>query len=150
MITVRNEFETIQAYEVFASGETAREVAIELLDILNMVSQDDGRYWWQQLARAFDDDTNEIEDIQREVADLIQSMAPLPASCTVSLRNGEWLVLPFIDECYPRLEECPDEFTGDDIVYVVNDHGNVTCYEWQHTGEPGISDCVYTEIWSMV
>lgn len=150
MITVCNEFEVIPAFEVVASGETLREITIELIDVLHKVSQEDTAPFWERLAREYDEDTDEMEEIQQDVALLIQDIAPIPASCGVSLQNGEWIVLPFIDEDSPRLGECPDEFTEDDIVYVVSDHGNVTCYEWQYIGEPGGPEYAYTEIWGMV
>lgn len=73
----------------------------------------------------------------------------LPVSCAFSWDDGEFRITPFIDDDIPKFEELPEDEKeaeinpdNDDFIYVVNDHGNVTCYQWR--------DREWISIWDMV
>jgi hypothetical protein len=153
MITVRNEFETVPAWEHIAGDSlgtwTERETTARMIEVLATVSQEDTTHRWKELALLNDEDTQEMTDMQDELAGLLNGNMPIPASCSVRLRDGEWKVLPYLDEDLPRLPDYQWESIrasghGYDIVYVVNDHGNVTCYEWNE------AVLEYEDIWAMV
>ncbi len=150
MITVRNEFETVPAFENIAGcslgTESARATAFEMIEALERVSSYDCKALYKDLASATDDDIDYLFDTQQEIADLLDEHMPMPEFCRVTLQDNEWLVLPSIESA---LEECesfedyPEERRGDSIL-VVNDHGNVTCMQW----DPSKNE--YSTIWDMV
>jgi hypothetical protein len=160
MITVRNEFETVPAWEHIAGDSlgtwSERETTAELIKVLDKVSQEDTARWWKELALLNDEDTQEMTDMQGDLADILNEIAPLPTSCIVALGDGEWRVVPYIDEEVPMLstddwDALDTSVRGFDHLYVVNDHGNVTCYEWQEWRIDEIQDRgKYKEIWAMV
>ena len=148
MITVRNEFETIPAFESIAGDtfgtSTPREVTIEMLENLEKVTSCiDLIPYYKTLAALSDESTDEMEEMQEELAGHFNDEAPLAPYCLVELQEGEWRVVPQIDDEVPRVDECPDEYM-EDYVYVVNDHGNVTLMGWEHSKNE------YQSIWSMV
>jgi len=67
----------------------------------------------------------------------------LPYSCAYSWQDGEFRVTPYVDDCAETFEDTPETFV-DDYVYVVNDHGNVSCMVWDHNNRE------YNELWAMV
>jgi hypothetical protein len=153
-ITARNEFETIPAFEVITGsnygGYTPREIAVDLITALGKVTGlIDTRSDWQELAAASDDESEVIESIISDYVDHLNYYAPIPESCSIRWHDNELIVLPYIDDEIPRYEECPDSFV-DDVVYVVNDHGNVTCYQWNPNDVSGNQTGAYNVIWEMV
>jgi len=148
MITAKNEFETISAFESLAGSSsgtwTDRETTAELIRVLDLVqNQISTAEYYQDLAKCSDDDTQTMYEIQQEVAGHIEYYAPLPDCCSVTLQDNEWQVIPYIDEDLPRLEDIPETYT-EDLVYQVNDHGNVSLYKWH----PNFRE--YREVWAMV
>jgi len=152
MITTANEFETIPAFTSIAGDTlgtcTQREIACEMLKVLETASSVGCSQLWQDIATTTDDDQYLI-DIQADLSQAIQDNCPLPDYCTVELQDGEWLVLPYVDDDLPRLEDTPDNLatidgqTAYDIL-VVNDHGNVDFKQWDH------NQCEYVTQWAMV
>lgn len=153
MITVRNEFEAVPAFEHIAGDSlgtwTERETTTALIEVLETVSQVDTARLWKDLAMLSDDDFGDMLDIQEEVVcELNESMA-MPAYCHVTLQDNEWRVTPYIDEEVVCMStdvwyEVDQNQHGFDHVYVVNDHGNVTCWEWRE------DKVEYVPIWAMV
>lgn len=91
---------------------------------------------WKDLANTNDDDVD-VADYER----IFDDYDVLPASCYITWQDNELIVLPFIDDDVPRLPDYPESFV-EDVVYVVNDHGNITCQEWN--GKK------YVTVWDMV
>lgn len=142
-----NEFETISAFTTLAGanqgGWTNREVAVALLKALDQVTEHDiTKKLWVGLAE-YDDQEQDIIEIQQAIVELFNDVALLPAYCHVVMENNEWRVVPYIDEGLQRVSEIPDDYIDDHILQV-SDHGNVSCYEWNH----GLGS--YQEIWAMV
>ena len=154
MITVHNEFETVPAFEHIAGDSlgtwTQRETTAEMIHAIDLISdQDRTSVLWIYLAKAADDDLEEMTGLQEQAADILNEHMPMPAYCRVTLQDNEWRVLPYLDEEVPRMstddwDEVDQNQHGFDHVYVVNDHGNVTCWEWRQ------DKVEYVSIWSMV
>lgn len=137
--------------------QSPRETAIELIAFCSLVEfKDTGadvatqkafmekvQEYTYELASISDEETDSIFEIQEDLAALINDYLPLPVSCTVTLQDNEYIVLPYIDDSLPRLAECPETFV-DDVIYSVNDHGNVDCFEWMPAKQE------YKNVWSMV
>lgn len=158
MITVRNEFETVPAFTNVAGcslgTQTARETTAEMIGVLHTVTQVHTEPFWKDLAETTDEDTQNMFEIQQEVANDLDIHMPMPQFCSVTLQDNEWTVLPQDldnidqDEGMTKTDELPDEYLND-FVAVVNDHGNVTMYQWEiHTGN--IQFGSYKEIWAVV
>ena len=145
MISPRHEFETIPAFTTLAGSTygtaTARDTTAYLIKTLHIISKVDVSNYWRDLAEMNDDDTQDMWDMQSILADEINDHANLPESCSVQLQDGEWIVLPYIDDEIEKFVELPDTYVNDTI-YTVTDHGNITCWSW-------INDS-YVEQWSMV
>ena len=89
-------------------------------------------------------------DIQRTIAECLDSDMPMPEFCSVVLDDNEWRVVPSIesaDEDCENFDDYQDEYKGD-FILVTNDHGNVTCQQWK----PPFVNCLpeYITIWDMV
>ena len=142
MITTRNEFETIPAFEVLAGSSlgtwTPREICAEMIRNVNKCTQMDVSKFWIELAEMSDDDPNIGEIIQDCIYEL-NSEAPIPPSCAIEWRDGEILVLPYIDDEIPRFEDVPESHV-EDVVYQVSDHGNVECYSWDYNRMKYVSE----------
>lgn len=149
MITVRNEFETIKAFEHVAGESTGtwsvRETAATMIDVVAMVTATDVEYFWRELAKLNDDQIDEMFELQTELAEELNDSAPLPPYCHVTLDDNEWRVTPEVPDPFEvsRVEGLPDEYTEDELL-VVTDHGNATLYSWN----PNTFE--YDEAWSMV
>jgi len=153
MITVRNEFEPVPAFEHISGDSlgtwTQRETTSAMIQAVYMTTSVDTLHAWRDLAETNDDDLENMVDIQDWCAgELIEHM-PMPFSCTVALGDNEWRVVPYIDDEVPRMstddwDEVDQNQHGFDHVYVVNDHGNVTCWEWRQ------DKVEYVSIWAMV
>jgi len=149
MITARNEFETIPAFTTIAGSshgqQSQRETTLELIDNLSLTSQYNCESLYRELAEMTDNDEN-MFDLQDEVAQYIYDNAPLPEFCSVTLQDNEYIVLPCLEsaeeEC-KKVADIPDDNQGDFILYV-NDHGNVTCLQWNEGCR------AYDVIWDMV
>ena len=147
MITVRNQFESVPAYEHVAGCSLGtwsnRESACALLDALETTSHHDCAPLWKVIAENHDE-SDIWFDVQDEIAQLLNENMPMPEFCSVTLQDNEWHVLPSL-ECAQdeatSLDDYPDDYVSDYIL-VVNDHGNVTCQQWSG-GE-------YVTIWDMV
>ena len=156
MINTRHEFETIPAFEVITGstqgGYTAREMAVDVITALETVTgckTVDTKSDWKYLATCSDDETTEIDCLIAEYIDHLNYYALIPDSCSLTWQDNELIVLPYIDDEIPRFDECPDDFS-EDVIYVVNDHGNVTCYRWNPNDVSGSQTGAYNEIWALV
>lgn len=135
MITVRNEFETIKAFEHIAGQSTGtwnvRETAATMINVVSMVTNIDTERYWKELAELNDDQTDEMFELQTDLAHELNDKAPLPPYCTVSLDDNEWRVIPSLPdpEEVERVEELPEYCTEDELL-VLNDHGKATLYTW--------------------
>ena len=142
MVTVRNEFEAIPAFEHLAGSSFGTwsdlEVTETMLEIARKVSS---TTFLPDLEPSEDDAQCVHYMVQQECAEEIQHhVAPF---CTVELLDNEWRVLPYIDDELPQVEDYPEEHIGDYILQV-NDHGNVTLLEWQYNQND------YRSVWAMV
>jgi hypothetical protein len=146
MITTSNEFETVPAFETLAGSSLGtwsnRAIAYELVSILEKVSQFDCLDFYKTIA-ACEDDSDILIIIQEDIVEKLNEYMPMPEFCTVTLQDGEWIVIPYIDDDLKRVADIPEAYT-DDYVLFVNDHGNVTCYQWNDTKRE------YVSIWDMV
>jgi len=147
-ITARHEFETIPAFTTIAGSsigiQTPRETAIELLTTLDTIqSFMSTNKLWRELAQCSDTETDILFEIQEEIAEHIAYYGNIPEFCSVTLQDNEFIVLPYLDDDLEKFNECPDDFHGDHVL-VVNDHGNVTCFQWD------ANDKSYKDIWAMV
>lgn len=147
MITTLNQFETIPAFTHIAGSNNGscsnKGIAFDMLKAYDKIRSENhvsSDKMWCDLAWCNDDDEY-LLTLQAEIAELITQTDRLPRYCTIELQDGEWLVLPYIDESLERFSDIPDIKT-DDYILVVNDHGNVACMEWDQ-GE-------YKSIWDMV
>ena len=150
MITVRNEFETVPAFEHIAGSSfgtgSNRESACQLLKTLQTVSGYDCLKLWQDIAETNDENFDQLIDIQDEIAELLNEYMPMPEFCSVVLDDNEWRVIPSIenaDEDCKNFADYQDDYQGD-FILVTNDHGNVTCQQWLQ------GEMVYVTIWDMV
>ena len=147
MLTARNEFETIEAFTSIAGDSLGtwsdRETTAAMLEAVDTVTARDTHKLWVELARCTDDDPNNMWEIQRDAADLLNEFAPLPPYCVIDLTNSEWRVSPYLDDELERFEDTPEDYQGDDVL-IVNDHGNVTLMHWN------AADREYESVWSMV
>ena len=92
---------------------------------------------WRELAQTDDDDVD-----PNDYLDLLEPLSISP-SCSITWQDNELLVLPYIDDEIPRFTDYPDGFQPDgEVIYVVNDHGNVTCQAWNGKA--------YETVWDMV
>jgi hypothetical protein len=151
MLTARNEFETIPAFEVITGsnqgGYTPRQMAFDVISAIDTVTGlIDTTSDWKDLAGMSDDDTQEINDLIEEYVDHLNYYAPIPDSCSISWHDNELIVMPYIDDENEKFDEVPESFV-DDVIYQVSDHGNVTCYRWERISR---LQGKYVEIWSMV
>ena len=154
MLNARHEFETIPAFEVITGssfgGFTAREMAVDVITALETVtSLIDTKSDWKYLATCSDDETTEIDCLIEEYIDHLNYYAPIPDSCSFTWQDNELIVLPYIDDEIERFDDVPESFS-DDVIYVVNDHGNVTCYRWNPNDVSGSQTGAYNEIWALV
>jgi len=151
MITVRNEFETVPAWEHLAGCSlgswTVRATTLELIKVLDTTTQSDPVPYLKELAGLGDDLKQDMYDLQEDIVSELNEYMPMPAYCHVALNDNEWQVIPYIDEELPRLEDVPEEYQEGHILQI-SDHGNVTCYEWQQC--PAGCHGEYKEIWAMV
>ncbi len=155
MITVNNEFETVDAFTHIAGCElgtrTNRETAMELINVLTMTTQHTGATEYKELAGYDDDDYGEILELCDEVAELLNAEMPMPEFCFVTLNDGEYRVMPAVEDALDTCEifdDCPEKCHGD-FILVINDHGNVTCYRWG-VGDYGDVEYEYIVIWDTV
>ena len=150
-ISARNEFEPVSAYTTIAGcsigTESPRQVTYDLIKTLQTVqSHIDVCPFYASLALCDDEETQDMFEISEEIAEHLNYYMPMPEFCSVVLEDSEWRVIPSIesaDEECENLEECPDTYVAD-FVTATNDHGNVTCYQWNP------NQFKYSEIWSMV
>jgi hypothetical protein len=139
-----------QAFDVLAGSSygtwTQREVCAELLRLQDehlKVYIDE----WRTLANCSDDDVEIMGGLIDSVIDTFNDLADefLPASCSICWRDNEITVLPFLDDQCPSIdsavEDVPEQYV-DEIIYMINDHGNVDCYEWDGKN--------YVHQWGMV
>ena len=148
MITARNQFEAAPAYEHIAGCSLGtwsnRETAIALLEAIDTVADHDAAgKLWREAAKTHDESEWWFE-IQDEAAEMLNDYLPVPEFCSVQLIDSEYSVLPSLEaaeEEATKLDDYPEDYISDYIL-VVNDHGNVTCQQWQN-GE-------YVTIWDMV
>lgn len=149
MITARNEFETVPAYEHLAGSSfgtwTERETVFRLLEIVDSTTNQDTLSLYKDLAKYGDDDTV-IMELADDAVDLLNESMPMPEFCSVTLNDNEYHVMPCLgnaqEECV-SYEDYPEEKHGD-FILVVNDHGNVTCQQWDY------NKLEYVTIWDMV
>lgn len=149
MVTTQNEFETIPAFTSIAGDTlgtwTQREIACRLIETLGKCSQYDTMQLYINTANCTDDDLETMFDIQADTADLITDNCPLPDYCTIYLQDGEWLVMPHIDDNLPRYDDIPDTpNNGEYEILLVNDHGNVNFMTWNDQKRE------YVTQWAMV
>lgn len=149
-ISVKNEFETVPAFTTIAGShlgnQSNRETTIEMLNAVETTTGIHGmttNRLWIDLASNHDDDMESMFYIQQECADLLNESMPIPEFCSVELHDNEWTVIPYIDEEVTRVEDIPDNYS-EDYLLLVNDHGNVTCLEWNYNKRE------YKDIWAMV
>ena len=161
MISVRNEFETIEAFTHIAGcslgTHSARVTAVELIKALQTVTQHDCAGFWIDLAKCSDDEEADICDIQSDVADAFNEQAPMAESCSLSLEDSEWRVTPHIDDDMPKFEETPEDDEGfdsnpdnDDHILVVNERGNTTLFAWCDYAIKYNQTNGWVEVWSIV
>ncbi len=153
MITTRNEFEVIPAFEVIAGssqgGWSSREFAVTMLEACVTCTSSLMTDEWEELAGYADDDVEAIDEMIQDAMEHLIYNAPIPESCTIEWRDNEIIVLPFLDDDIPRFEDCPDDHS-EDVIYTVNDHGNVTCWQWNPNNVDGNQTGAYESIWDMV
>jgi len=153
MITVRNQFEGVPAFEHIAGSSfgnwSNRETACALLSTLEKVSDYDCSKFYIDIAELHDE-SDQWFDFQDEIAELLNEYMPMPEFCSVVLEDNEFTVRPNLeaaqDDCH-TFNDYPDKKIPDshsDFILVVNDHGNVTCQQWDY----GKSE--YITIWDMV
>lgn len=151
MITARNEFETVPAYEHLAGSSfgtwSDRETTIALINALDTVqSHVDTKPLYKELAALNDDNSESMIEMQEEVTDHLNYYMPMPEFCSVELYDNEFSVMPNLESAKEDcgiLTEYPEVRTTDNIL-VVNDHGNVTCQQWNY------NKLEYVTIWDMV
>ena len=146
-------------------GTWTRESSIvAILDFIQSVNDsplyndffpDMAKYWREfamdLMSNPDDLDIDHYSDLVTDLCDQV-----LPVSCSFGWDDGEFRVQPFIDDCITKLSELATDENdneinpwSDDFVYLVNDHGNVDCYEWR----PVQDSCIQYEwslVWSMV
>lgn len=149
MITVRNEFEAIPAFTHIAgcslgtwsdyeTTEAMVKAAVSVSShgaVLNLKAEFD----------ALPDNDMDAQDamyeMQQEAAEYIADH--VDDYCTVELRDGEWLVIPYIDDELPSFNDYQDDYRGQYIL-VINDHGNTTLQRWR------FDKSEYETVWSVV
>ncbi len=154
MIGVRNEFETIPAFEVIAGsyigGVSNREFTVDILKAIDTVCSDIvSDQHWRDLAECSDEDDYIANgDCIHDAVELFNdSVVTMPEFCHLDIRDNEAIVLPSLDlaemdDDIVKLDEYPEKYAGVGFVLVVNDHGNVTCQRWNGRE--------YVTIWDMV
>ena len=140
-------FDHIAGSALGASSDA--ETIIDLLSFIEMVENNPGynevfppmdKHWKEFAVDMVCNPDNLDVEYYADLVDEYCNQA-LPLSCCFAWHDGEYIIEPFIDECAEQFEEVPDNLCGD-YIYTVNDHGNVTCYEWRN-GE-------YLLLWDMV
>ena len=135
----------VEAFQTIAGsslGGDTYSIALDLVtwlhDFPNDMSKEDFQKvfdWEHELANDEVPD-DEVDDLLEEIKELAENVIDMPASCSLEFVDNELRVQPYIDDDLPRIE------AGNSTFYDVNDHGNVTCYNWD--GES------YKPVWSMV
>ena len=155
MITANNEFETVPAFTHIAGCSLGTWSQLDNLqgciDAVSSTTQTDCKEYKAMIDKydhgndISSHDSFIIDEMIEEMIDILNNDMPIPDSCSVSWQDNELLVLPYIDDEIPRYEDIPDNLqNGDYTIYVVNDHGNVTCMYWDDQKREYISQ------WDMV
>ena len=140
--------------------KSGAEIAFECLDFIETIENSPAyndvyppmAKYWRELA--LDCLTDQSDFDLEYYADLVSDHCDqiLPVSCAFTWHDGEFGVLPYVDECeetynFDSLDSLNEWGNPDnvDFCYLVNDHGNVTCCEW-------IADFTYHWhiVWEMV
>jgi len=157
MITVRNEFEPVPAYEIVAGhpDDSLRQIAYDLIHTIGTVTQEDTAALFKELAGDLDD--GELQTIIDNAVVLLNGEMPMPVYCSIEYEeDSNWYrVIPdeegltdaIADGTFKvihdpnEIDQCAGEH---DYLMHTNDHGNVTLYSWSATkGE-------YVIEWEMV
>jgi hypothetical protein len=145
MITAKNEFETVPAFEEVAWGDNEREKAFALINALEAVAEQLSAGYYKELSQSSDEE--EIVNIQKEVVDELNGTLHMPPYCRIERDGDGWQVLPdhlpYFEQGLPPYEEVPAARELD-VIMVVNDHGNVSCYSWNE------GKGKYVEDWGVV
>lgn len=126
----------------YSSQDFVAELLEHVINIGGMSGADISDY--QQIADSESEDGDtEADEAIDELIDWLSDHAILPPSCTLTMEDNEVRVIPYVDDELPRLSDYPDaRVDGEDVIYVVNDHGNVTCQVWDGKA--------YVTVWEMV
>lgn len=91
-----------------------------------------------------DPDPDVLADCIDELIEKINEHPELmPPCCCAIMDDNEVRIIPYLDDDVPGLADYPKSKHDDhDVIFIVNDHGNVTCQEW--TGAE------YVTVWEMV
>ena len=146
MITAKHEFEIIPAFTVIAGSSSKHDPEDALRDMLSALDKI-GQYEDSDILEELNGLTEEekeadhclVMDLLVRCEELFFQVQNIPESCGFAWQDNEYMVLPYIDEYLPKLSEVPfdDELQIDinpdneSIIYIVNCHGNVSCYKWQ-------------------
>ena len=163
------------AFDVLAGSDLGTwsecEVIEELIDVLNFQCGPDAKNLALQTIRETDQEmedesTSCLDDLSpgylnmlfQDLIDSLNDFASTPGSTYIECRNGEVIVMPYLEDDIVRLSDHPNEMVsanigttqcfdvnGDEVPYEyyhVNDHGNVDYMAWNGTE--------YVNIWSMV
>ena len=146
MITARYEFEIIPAFTVIAGSSfilDTEEALRDMLQALDKIGQYEASDILEELNALTEEQKEEdsclVTDMLIRCEGLFEQVLNIPESCGFAWQDNEYMVLPYIDEYLPKLSEVPfdDELQKDinpdneSIIYIVNCHGNVSCYKWQ-------------------
>ncbi len=144
------------------------DAAMQCIDFIAEVSTNiqyneqfpDLALYYKELAVDADCETVDVEYYSDRVGEHCSHI--LPASTAFSWDDGELRITPYIDDCAESytigtLDYWQEQHDLDsinplnpdqqDIVYEVNDHGNVNCYEWR---PDGLNQLKWHLVWEMV
>lgn len=128
------------AFDVLAGSthwHDMRETVAQLIGCARTIGAPGVNDWRvESEAPGFFDDGEAADDLAGEIIDVLNENATLPPYCSIDWRDGEVLVLPFVDDDAPRIVDGAPSFLA------VNDHGNIACYTWH--------DDAYHKVWDMV
>jgi hypothetical protein len=140
---------TINAFDTLAGSSygtwTLREVAVELINYLesSQCPYELIRELTRDLAELHDEDSQYLDDLISDLIGHIDYYIERPECTLIEWHDNEIICRPYIDDDISRLDHIPESFI-DDLVYHVNDHGNVDLCKWNPDKQ------CYEIVWSMV
>lgn len=130
-------FETITGSNIgnMSEMECAQDI-IKLLSAIPETKEKAGKWQDELISMSLSDNESDVFDFLDELVDELRDYAETPESCSIDWEDNELRVIPYVDDCGTILDDSVD------VIYRSNDHGNITCYEFDGDS--------YKAIWSMV